>query len=365
MAERYGPFVDALLSAKAIVADEDSRWALIEEVGRALTQAAQKLKRNAEGDYAPDPIAKRFPAPWQPPQASNGATSGAEVSLTALVEQWWVEQKAAGRKESTYESYRNTIAAFVRYLGHDEAARVTKGDVVGFKHFRLASTHPRTGRPIKPKTVKDSDLAGLKTILGWAVRNGKLPTNAAEGVTIRLGKPQKLRSKGFTETEALAILAAALAHKRGANEAPGTFAAKLWVPWLSAYTGARVGELAQLRKEDVRREGKHWVIKITPEAGTVKTNEARDVVLQSISRAVGRGVVPELVDQLVAGDDSIRTHEQEREQCSLSRTTERERAASVDDLERSEDPEVHASRTTLAPFLLSRNSARPQPASYR
>lgn len=40
-----------------------------------------------------------------------------------------------------------------------------------------------------------------------------------------------------------------------------------------------MGELSQVRKEDVRREHGHWIIKITPEAGTVKTNEARDVVV--------------------------------------------------------------------------------------
>jgi integrase len=40
-----------------------------------------------------------------------------------------------------------------------------------------------------------------------------------------------------------------------------------------------VGELAQLRKEDVTKRDGQWVIRITPEAGTVKTNEAREVVL--------------------------------------------------------------------------------------
>jgi integrase len=51
------------------------------------------------------------------------------------------------------------------------------------------------------------------------------------------------------------------------------------VPFLAAYNGARVGELAQLRKQDLTREGGHWVIHLTPEAGTIKTNEARKVVL--------------------------------------------------------------------------------------
>lgn len=40
-----------------------------------------------------------------------------------------------------------------------------------------------------------------------------------------------------------------------------------------------MGELAQLRKQDVSLRGGVWVIRITPEAGTVKTNEAREVPL--------------------------------------------------------------------------------------
>ena len=126
--------------------------------------------------------------------------------------------------------------------------------------------------------MKDSDLSGLKTFFGWAVSNRKLPSNPVTGITIKLGKPAKLRGKGFTDAEAKALLSAAVNLKRG-SESPGTFAAKRWVPFLAAYTGARVGELAQLRKQDVTREGDHWVILISPEAGTVKTNEARKVVL--------------------------------------------------------------------------------------
>lgn len=48
---------------------------------------------------------------------------------------------------------------------------------------------------------------------------------------------------------------------------------------LAAYTGARVGELAQLRKQDVARVRDHWTIRLTPEAGTIKTNEARTVII--------------------------------------------------------------------------------------
>jgi integrase len=203
--------------------------------------------------------------------------SGAQcvLPLTGILDGWWREAAATGRKPSTRESYGNTVAGLVAFLGHDDAKLVTPEDIVRFKDHRLASINPRTGKPISGKTVKDSDLAGLKTLFGWAVSNRKLASNPATGITIKLGKPQKLRGKGLTEEEAKAILQAAMK----VDGSGRTDAARRWVPWLAAYTGARVGELAQLRKQDVTREGEHWVLLLTPEAGTIKTNEARTVVL--------------------------------------------------------------------------------------
>lgn len=121
-------------------------------------------------------------------------------------------------------------------------------------------------------------MAGLKTVFAWAVGNRRMASNPAAGITIKLGKPKKLRSKGFTDDEAGKLLLAARDYRK-ADESPRTAAAKRWVPWLCAYTGARLGEMAQLRKQDFRQDGDHWVIHITADAGTVKTDEARDVVL--------------------------------------------------------------------------------------
>lgn len=46
-----------------------------------------------------------------------------------------------------------------------------------------------------------------------------------------------------------------------------------------AYTGARVNEITQLRGEDVSEVNGIWTVHITPEAGSVKTGEARSVPL--------------------------------------------------------------------------------------
>ena len=136
------------------------------------------------------------------------------------------------------------------------------------------------------KTVNESDLAALKSIFGWALGNGYIEQNPAEGVRIKGGRTLVARSKGFSDEEAQQILRASLDLQRG-NEAQKTYDAKRWVPWLCAYTGARVGEIVQLRKEDVRTEAGRLIIRITPEAGIVKTGEARDVPLHKHLEELG------------------------------------------------------------------------------
>jgi len=209
-----GPIVDAVLLREGIRTDEASRERLIEEVRKASNQAAEQLKRNAEGDYRPDPNAARFPD-WTPPspEAQSWQQSQRDynnIAISELLAGWWREAKAVGRSVSTYQSYSTTIEKLVKFLGHDDARKVTPGDVVRFKDYRLSEVNPKSGKPASPKTVKDSDLAGLKAIFGWAVSNRLLPSNPAEGITIKLGKPKRLRSKGFTDAEANAILKAAL-----------------------------------------------------------------------------------------------------------------------------------------------------------
>ncbi len=59
---------------------------------------------------------------------------------------------------------------------------------------------------------------------------------------------------------------------------------KKWLPTLAAYTGARRGELAQLRKQDIKFDtdsGRHYIL-ITEDAGSVKTeNATRQVPLHA------------------------------------------------------------------------------------
>jgi hypothetical protein len=48
-------------------------------------------------------------------------------------------------------------------------------------------------------------------------------------------------------------------------------AARRWVPWLCAYTGARVNEITQMRSRDVMIVDGLDCVRITPEAAPSRT----------------------------------------------------------------------------------------------
>ena len=271
-----GPLVDRLLLRKGIgQVDQLSRQMVLTEFARALKDGFEAAKRKAEGDYTPDPKSERFPE-W-----TSNAEAGpkAAQSITALFDAWWKEAEALGLSPSTHEAYAKAVSALTSFLGHDDATRVTPETIIAFKDHMLAQINTRTGKRLSAKTVKDSYLTGIKSVFGWAVSNRRLGSNPASAITIKLPKKVQVRESWFTREEVAAILNHALTAKRGKRQSWQEHALKRWVAWLCAYSGARLGEIVQLRKEDFRQDGKDWVMRITPEAGTVKSRKFRDVPL--------------------------------------------------------------------------------------
>lgn len=185
-----------------------------------------------------------------------------------------------GMKLSTMNQFRSIIEHLVSFLGHNEAKRVSHADLVRWlEHLQtepIASGH-RKGQLRSATTINDTYLAAVKALFAYGKGKLLIDSNPAlEVQRVRAQKKPKLRERDFTTAERKTILSAALE----ADGVPkGRRDAVRWVPWLCAYSGARVGEMAQLRKEDVQQVDGIWTVRITPEAGTQKTNEARLVPL--------------------------------------------------------------------------------------
>ena len=77
--------------------------------------------------------------------------------------------------------------------------------------------------------------------------------------------------------------------------------------------------------------------------GTQDLPQSRDVRLERVLRRVGRVVGPQLVDQPPDRDDLTRVQSEDREERPLPSTPDRNRHVRIDEVERAEKPDLHAS----------------------
>jgi integrase len=196
------------------------------------------------------------------------------VPLMDLFNAYVAERQPA---PATVKRWRPVMDHIIAFLGHDDATQIKKPNVVAWKQSLLDER--LNDQPVRrAKTVKETYVASLSVVLGFGRDNGSLKDNAAAGVVVRVPKTVRLRDPGFTEDEALTILRATM-QPQPTSLAPEHRLARRWIPWLCAYTGARVGEMAQLRAEDVTQMDGVWAVRITPEAGSTKSGNARIVPL--------------------------------------------------------------------------------------
>jgi integrase len=207
--------------------------------------------------------------------ARNVALPRSGVRLMALFDAYVQE---ARQEPATVKAFRGCLTHLVEFLGHGDATKISPDDIIRWKEHLLTEKPDGGGEPRGARTVRDKYLAAARAVFRWAKANRKVQTDPVEGITVRVPKKPRLRESGFTDAEAKTILQASLGYKDDAAPRSQSFARR-WVPWLCAYTGARVGEITQLRAEDVSEREGIWCIRITPEAGGQKKKEARIVPL--------------------------------------------------------------------------------------
>jgi len=262
---------EALLQAEGHAQGPELVRRVAEALFRARWELAKAMQSRAAGDYREDPNLARFPPPPSQSVPEVEAKAAAAVPWKALFDGWALEARPRGKRRYDRET---VVAAFVRFVGHDDSARVTKADSVRWKDSRL-----KLGRA--PATIA-RDLRMLSPLWDWAVSNGKLAgPNPFKGIAPMGARSDLNARRPYTDEEAAKLLTAA-------RKEAGILR---WLPWLACVTGARLGELAQSRKEDVmgRGDGGGWALRIHAE------EEGRSLKRQQSARTIP--LHPALIDE--------------------------------------------------------------------
>jgi integrase len=222
-----------------------------------LAAALSRLIRTAHGDYSDDKYAERFP---KFEETDSGETP------QQLFDKWVAEKQPAWNTEA---GWKGVFRAMTEHFKERSAGSITPQEA---QHWVTGLIGPKRSA----RTVDNNYIAASKTVFGWAVEHKRIARNPFATVKVTIPRLVKLREKSLRPDERSTILRAALGI---AATDTADNAARRWVPWLCAYTGARPGEITQLRGSDVVQEHGIPAIRITPDAGSVKGREPRLVPL--------------------------------------------------------------------------------------
>lgn len=272
---------DALIEKHGWSVPQDGgplRTLIEDRVARGQRELAARLRADIAWEDQPQPTHRMF-APHEflrDREVQTKPDVARYVPLMEVLDGYFAEQEPAA---ATVKKWTTAMKALIKHLGHDDATRVTPDDMVNWKNALLAPDESGA-KPRSQRTVRHGYLGAVKPVFAWAVANRLIEANPVTG--IHIGAPRRIRKrieKGYTDAEAKTVLLAARQIDCVSDPSYLAFARR-WLPWLCAYTGARAGEMAQLRREDVAKtDDGIWFVVITPEAGTQKGGFARKVAL--------------------------------------------------------------------------------------
>jgi integrase len=225
----------------------------VERVSVALDQEQLSPSQfEAVIDGRPVAASAANPVGYYPPLPLGHIVAEDELDL---ISRWAKEAEIKSR--GIYQA-RLDMAKFVTVVGHDEANRVTPQEVVRFKQAL-------TDKGLSGATI-NRYLSAIKSPLAWAAENHLIASNPSLGVKYnpKGGARPKVRRLGYDDRQSRIILLASRDEDKPHLR---------WIPWVCAFTGCRLDEIAGRAARDIQRFGSTWVLDI-PEAkndGSVRT----------------------------------------------------------------------------------------------
>jgi integrase len=256
--------VATFLASEGLALNSEAYALFVDAVGDNLQLAIALLERRTAGDYSSDETVQSFPA-----FADGPERRAAGLDCWQLFEAF---VKATKPADGTVQRWRAVFLNLQAEFPDTSAAAISEDDARAWIK-KLASPER------SPITIREVWLPASRRVFGWGVDHKHVHKNPF--ADIKVDVPRRTRSretKAFRPDEALTILRASAAYTkpRTARER-----ARRWAMWLCAYSGARAGEITQLRGIDVEPSGDFHAMKLTPDAGPIKTRQTRIVPIHA------------------------------------------------------------------------------------
>lgn len=213
-----------------------------------LSEQAQRVLAPLEGIPLPSITATpRSASQPAPPPRVNAPT------LQELYDQRWKPSRQ--RTKGSEHACLLAVKCCAQALGTLRIDQLTRQHGDSFRTWLLQ-------QPISSKTARDR-FTWVKTLLGYAHRELELiPKQPWQGMEIQVSKTQARRPWEDSELQQLFSQPLFTTYDIPPEKKSGRDAA-YWVPLIALYSGARIGELAQLRTEDIATEGGTPLLRIT------------------------------------------------------------------------------------------------------
>ncbi|MBT8762474.1 site-specific integrase [Desulfohalobiaceae bacterium Ax17] len=198
------------------------------------------------------------------------------IKLSKLIDKYVAEKKRTNAWcERSLKENPKILKILIEVLGDIKASQINHSTMNKFKETLLKLPKKReTNKKYKNKTIKeiiqmdipDEEKLHITTInkifdhtsslFNYAVRHGYMKENYAKGLKLR-EKNKKDKRQPFTDEDLYKIF-------HFEDYVNGNFGKPYmyWIPILALMTGARLEELAQLHKEDIKKIDDIWVIDI-------------------------------------------------------------------------------------------------------
>lgn len=226
--------------------------------------------------------------------------------LSVLIPKFLDEKKRFGRYQpKRLMDFQSSLDLFRRFVGNDlPVSAITKKRVGEFrgllielpsnatKRFRgldLASIREKAKehglKTLAAQTINTKYLSVVENFFHWCISNGSLMENPASGIRVPTPKSAQAKVRRPFQSDHLdALFKAPLFTGCKSNNRiykAGSYRVsdhRYWLPLLALFTGAREGELCQLRMEDIRQIEGVWCIDVNRRGGHLKSRAAERII---------------------------------------------------------------------------------------